>query len=299
MRINSDHTRWAAATVTITAAAAGLYAYAASFKPYGWSGGSWLGLSFGITGTTCMLLAGFLSARKKISTWRLGSALVWMKMHIWLGLLAVPLILFHSGWGWGGPLTTTLMVLFYVVIVSGIVGLILQQFVPPLMTARVPFETVRSQIDAVIDGLAVDAYELVASITGAIPEAAEEQARLAAEEELQKKRPSNWKQIARQRPAAEPHVIGAELKTVYLAEIRPYVRAAVRAQPPDLKRFIIEAPECRGKLERLQQICEESRQLRVQARLHALLHNWLFVHAPLSFALFVLTAFHIYFALHY
>ena len=94
-------------------------------------------------------------------------------------------------------------------------------------------------------------------------------------------------------------MIGAELKAVYLAEVRPYVRAAVRAQPPDLKRFIIEAPECRGKLERLQQICEESRQLRVQARLHALLHNWLFVHAPLSFALFVLTAFHIYFALHY
>ena len=299
MRINSDHTRWAAASVAMTAAAAGLYAYEVSSRPYGPSGGSGLGLFFGITGTSCMLLAGLLSARKKLSTWRLGSALLWMKMHIWLGLLAVPFIVFHSGFKWGGPLTATTMALFYIVITSGVFGLVLQQFIPALMTARVPFETVRSQIDHVIDGLAADAYELVASIAGAIPEAAEEQAWLAAEEELQKKRPSNWKQIVRQRPATEPSPVAAALKTFYLAEIRPYMRAATGTQPPDLRRFMIEAPECRGKLEKLQQLCEESRQLRVQVRLHALLHNWLFVHAPLSFALLVLTAFHIYFALLY
>jgi hypothetical protein len=29
------------------------------------------------------------------------------------------------------------------------------------------------------------------------------------------------------------------------------------------------------------------------------LHNWLFLHAPLSFALLVLAAFHVYFALSY
>ena len=299
MRINSDHTRWAAATVVLTAAAAGLYAYAVSARPYAPSGGSRIGLFFGIIGTSCMVLAGLLSGRKKLSTWRLGSALLWMKMHIWLGVLAVPFIVLHSGFKWGGALTATTMVLFYSVTISGVFGLILQQFIPALMTARVPFETVRSQIDYVIDGLAVDAYELVASIAGAIPEAAEEQARLAAEEELQKKRPSNWKQIVRQRPATEPSPVGAALKTFYLAEIRPYIHAAAGTALPDLTRFMIEAPEWRGKLEKLQQLCEESRQLRVQVRLHALLHNWLFVHAPLSFALLVLTAFHIYFALLY
>jgi hypothetical protein len=298
MRINSDHTRWAVATGTITAAAAGLYVYELSSRPSGPSGGSWVGLFFGITGTSCMVLAGLLSARRKVSTWRLGSAWVWMKMHVWLGVLAVPFILFHAGFRWGGPLTATVMALFYIVTASGIFGLILQQFLPAVMTSRVPFETVRSQIDYVIDGLAVDAYELVASIVGMIPEAVEEHARLAAEEDLQNKRPSNWKQIARQRPATEPTTVGTALKAVYLAEIRPYVRATTGPRP-DLKRFMIEAPECRGKLEKLQQICEESRQLRMQARLHAILHNWLFVHAPLSFALFVLTALHIFFALQY
>lgn len=298
MRINSDHTRWAIATGAITAAAAGLYAYELSSRPSGPSGGSWVGLFFGITGTSCMVLAGMLSARRKVSTWRLGSALVWMKMHVWLGVLAVPFILFHSGFRWGGPLTASVMALFYIVIASGIFGLIVQQFLPALMTSRVPFETVRSQIDYVIDGLAVDAYELVASIAGTIPEAVEERARLSAEEELQSKRPSNWKQIVRQRPATEPTAVSTALKAFYLAEIRPYVRATTGPYP-DLQRFMIEAPECRGKLEKLQQICEESRQLRVQARLHAILHDWLLVHAPLSFALFVLVALHIFFALQY
>jgi hypothetical protein len=299
MRITADHTRWAIASAAISAAATGLYVYAVSTSPSGPSGGSWLGLFFGISGASCMVLAGLLSARKQVSAWRIGSALVWMKMHVWLGGLAVPLILFHSGCRWGGALTTTVMVLFYVVIASGIFGLILQQFVPALMTARVPFETVRSQIDYVIDGLAVEAYELVAGIAGAIPEAVEEQRRLAAEEQLQKERPSHWKQIVRQRAASEPHAVAAELRAVYLTEVRPYVRDGTGGRVPDLTRLMIEAPECRGKLERLQQLCEESRQLRLQARLHALLHNWLFVHAPLSFALFVLTALHVYFALQY
>jgi hypothetical protein len=299
MRISTDHYRWAAATAAVTAATAALYVYEVSSSPHGASGGSLLGLTFGITGTICMVLAGLLAARKKVATWRVGSALLWMKMHLWLGVLAVPLILFHSGFRFGGPLSATVMVLFCIVIASGLMGLILQQFVPALMTARVPLETVRSQIDYVLDGLAVDAYELVSSIAGVIPEAVEEQARLAAEDELQTKRPSYWKQIARQRPAAEPSRIGTDLKAFYLAEVRPYLRTGGGATPPDLRRFVVEAPECRGKLERVQNICEEARQLRLQVRLHALLHNWLFVHAPLSFALFVLTAFHIYFALQY
>jgi hypothetical protein len=299
MRINADHTRWAAITVAITALAAGLYASDASSRPYGPSGGSTVGLFFGITGASCMLLAGLLAGRKKLSTWRLGSARLWMTMHIWLGVLAVPFILFHSGFAWGGPLTATMMVVFCIVTASGVFGLLLQQMIPGLMTARIPSETVRSQIDHVMDGLAVEAYELVASITGAISEAAEEQAALVAEEELQKKRPTNWKQIVRQRPATEPHPLGARLKALYLAELRPYLRAAKGSQPPDLRRFVIEAPEDQTKLEKLQQICEEARQLRAQVRLHAWLHNWLFVHAPLSFLLFVLTAVHIYFALRY
>ncbi len=302
MLVNRDHRWWALATVAVAVAAAMFYAGYAVRTRYGASGGSPEGLFFGITGTAMMLVAGVLPARRKLLLWRLGSALLWMKMHVWLGLLAIPFILFHSAFAWGGPLTTALMVLFYIVVASGIFGLVLQQFVPAAMTRQVPLETIHSQIDHVMHGLAVDAYELVASITGPIGEVSDEPARLTAEEEIQRTRPKYWKQTARQRPAENPPPEAAALRSFYLTEIRTYLRRSKGGsiRRPDFGRIAVDAlPEWRAKLDRLQEMCEESHQLSVQKRLHALLHGWLYVHAPLSFALFVLTAFHIYFALSY
>ena len=302
MLINSDHSRWIGATTAVTAVAAGGYAYYAASTPYGPSGGSWPGLTFGVIGTMFMIVAGLLSVRKRLFAWRFGSARLWMKLHIWLGLLAVPFILFHSGFGLGGPLTTALMVLFYVVTASGLFGLVLQQFMPAMMTARVPLETLHSQIEHVAAGLAVDAYELVASVAGALPQAAEEQAAFAEEEALQKARPGEWK-LGRRLPPAESAAPGAAaLQSFYLSAVRPYLRRQhlTNLPPPDFSQMRLDAPpEWRGELDGLQALCEESRQLGVQRRLHGWLHNWLLVHAPLSFALFVLAALHIFHALQY
>jgi hypothetical protein len=302
VRINKDHRGWMIATIAITIACAFHYRIYVAASPYGPSGGSWIGLGYGIAGTVAMVLAGFLAARKKVRTWRIGSARAWMQMHIWLALLAVPLILFHAGFRLGGLLTTTLMVLFAVVTFSGIFGLILQQYLPATMTQRVPLETVIGQLDHVRQGLATDAYEIVASVAGVMPEAAEEQARLQAEHESLQKRPGNWKAIARKPPAATPEPESAVLKEVYLKEVRPFLTrdARSRATPPDIRTLAVRSPEeWRPKLERLAAICEESYQLAVQRRLHDVLHGWLFIHAPLSFALFVLAAFHIVWALKY
>ena len=42
----------------------------------------------------------------------------------------------------------------------------------------------------------------------------------------------------------------------------------------------------------LENICEEKRQLDRQNRLHKILHGWLLVHIPLSYALLTLSAWH-------
>lgn len=295
MRLNSDHRAWVLFSIAFTAVAAAGYVAYVNASPYGPSGGSWPGLAFGILGTLFMVLAGLLAARKKVRTWRIGSAQLWMKMHIWLGLLAVPCIWFHSGFAFGGALTTLLMILFYVVIASGIFGLVLQQFIPAAMTRRVPLETVRGQMDHVLAGLATDAYELVASMVGPVDEAGEEQERAAAEE------PVLWKATARLKPAESPPPQAREVKAFYLSAVRPYLLGdRRRTPPPDFQAVMLSAPaEWHARLERLRALCEEARQLAVQARLHAWLHGWLFVHAPISFALFVLAAFHIVFALRY
>jgi hypothetical protein len=298
MVINTDHRAWLVATLAATATLTAAYVAYVAEAPYGPRGGSWPGLAFGVVGTACMIAAGLLSARKAVRTWRIGSAQRWMRAHIWLGLLAVPCIWFHSGFALGGAFTTVLMVLFYVVIASGIVGLALQQIVPARMTRRVPAETVLGQIDHVLAGLAVDAYEIVASLAGPVAEATAEQRQLDAEADALQA--GSWKARPRQRPAAAPPAQGAALSAAYVGSVRPFLLRPERGPVPDLRAMLLIAPpEWRPKLDRLQAICEEARQLATQRRLHALLHNWLFVHAPLSLALFVLVAVHIVAALRY
>src|SRR4029078_437092 len=76
-------------------------------------------------------------------------AQTWMKAHIWLGLLTVPLVVLHSGGRFGGMLTTIFVTVFAVVILSGIWGLVLQNTLPKLLVEAAPAETVYSQIDRV------------------------------------------------------------------------------------------------------------------------------------------------------
>ncbi len=298
MLINADHRPWIAGTLAATAVAAVAYAASLRASPYGPSGGSWPGLGFGIAGTAAMVVAWLLAARKRVLLWRLGAARTWMALHIWLGLLAVPLIWFHSGFRLGGAFTTALMVLFYVVIASGIVGLVLQQVLPAAMTVRVPLETIHSQIDHVREGLAVDAYVQVAAVVGEIADVTEERAWLA--EEAAAAAAGSWKQRQRDAPAESPAADAAPLRAFYLGEVRPFLRGSVRRPPSDFAALRQHAaPAWRERVDALWALCDESRQLLVQRRLHRWLHGWLFVHVPLSFALFVLVVIHIVTALRY
>ncbi len=116
-----------------------------------------------------MLFAGLLGARKKVPVWRVGRATTWMRGHLWLGLLSFPFILFHSGFSLGAaPLTRTLMVLFIIVVASGIVGAVLQEFIPRVITARVPMETVYEQIDSVCKQLDEEAATVGAELCSAL-----------------------------------------------------------------------------------------------------------------------------------
>ena len=84
-----------------------------------------------------MLFAGLLAARKKLPVWRLGRAQSWMRGHLWLGLLSLPMILFHGGFRFGGLLTSMLMILLIIVVASGLFGAALQHYMPNVMTAEV------------------------------------------------------------------------------------------------------------------------------------------------------------------
>jgi hypothetical protein len=258
-----------------------------------------------------MIFAGLLGARRKVPTWRIGRGTLWMRGHIWLGLVSFPLILFHGGFALGGPHTTVMMILFVVVWVSGIVGVILQQTLPRLMLTRVPLETVYEQIDAVVGQLLEESDTLVTAACGPLPvatHAAPEERRAGGG--LAAPRPGQPRSSPRARPVAlAPVPESRALRETYLRDIRPFLdprnapdgvlgtssRAATLFRnlrttlPPLLQDTVTE----------LESICDERRQLADQKRLHHVLHGWLLVHVPLSMALLLLGAVHAVIALRY
>jgi hypothetical protein len=270
------------------------------------SGGSVVGLVYGFVGYGMMLYAGALGARARRPTWRLGRAETWLKGHVWLGLLAFPLILFHGGFALGGPLTLVLMIVFAIVTASGVVGVVLQNLVPRAMADRVPLESIYEQVDHVLTQMRTEADQLVA--TASDPEAA---AAAVAAAPGERAAPA----VRRARLSAGPMAVGPapaearQLKEFYDQEVRPYLygqgeRTATLGSHAKAQILFAQfrtrvPPELHDVVDELEVMCEERRQLGIQRRMHHLLHGWLLVHVPLSLGLLLLSAVHAVIALRY
>lgn len=119
-----------------------------------------------ISGAALMIFAGLLSARKKVPRWNIGSTRAWLKGHIWLSLLSVPLIFYHAGFHWGGLIEQLLMLVFVLVVVSGMIGLLLQQYLPRLLKTTVDAEAMFDQNPYLCGRLRETADEEVAAFCG-------------------------------------------------------------------------------------------------------------------------------------
>ena len=306
MLLDASHRRFILVCLGLLVLATAVYVVDAARSVRAPSGGSWLGLTYGAAGLALMLYAGALGLRRRVPTWRVGRATAWMKGHLWLGILSYALILLHSGFRLGGPLTLALMVLFTVVLLSGIYGVVLQQYLPRLMLTRLPLETVYEQIDSIVGQLRDEADALVAIAAGGLPDmpaATDGKPRGGGE-----RRGAGV--TLRPGPVLSPAVPDAVgLKEIYLAEIRPYLaaqetrnsRLATPAVAAALFRHLraLTPPALHDALGELEAICDERRQLTEQKRLHHWLHGWLLVHVPLSMALLLLAVVHAVVSLRY
>src|SRR6266403_3620164 len=149
MRLDTTQGGWTIASLGIFAAALLVYLFETWSSPNGPRGGSAIGLIFGVVGFGFMIFAAALGARKRVPTWRLGCAKSWMRGHLWLGLLSLPLVLFHGGFHFGGTLTRVLMWLLIITVFSGAFGAALQHYIPRVMTSDVPLETIYDEIGRV------------------------------------------------------------------------------------------------------------------------------------------------------
>jgi hypothetical protein len=290
--IDRTHRPWGIASAAILAIAVIVYIpYALGSTPP--SGGSILGLVYGIVGFGFMAFVTLLSLRKKFPIWRIGRTQSWMRGHLWLGALSLPLILLHAGFLFGHGLTSVLMWLFVVVYVSGVFGAYLQHTMPRRIMHDVPMETIYDQIGHVREQLLDEADTVVADACGSlqveVPVAASGAVALASV----------------MRVAADDT---APLREFYVREMRAFVQAPSRShllanETTAAGRFsrlrALVQPALAGALTDLENICEEERQLLRQEKMHGLLHSWLVIHVPLSFALMALAVVHIVMALRF
>ncbi len=241
-------------------------------------GGTPLGLIFGSAAFLIFLFAAALGIRKKKRTWPIGSVQWWLKAHIWLTVLTLPLVLFHCGFHLGGWHTGGLMVLYAIVMVSGVVGIVLQQFVPGLMRERLAREFVFEEIPHLRSVLVQAVAEL--------------------REDLKNERPAVGTVSSAD---ADQQSLTAILRFAD-QDCIPYLSARDgRAHRLGNERAAIAAfsslrlntdPKWKPRIDQLQKWCDERRMMDLQTRLHHLLHGWLIVHVPSSVALLVGTAWH-------
>jgi hypothetical protein len=306
LRIDETHRKWFIGSLAGLIIAAVVYIPYSRSAPQGASGGTVLGLIYGSIASAFMLFAGLLGARKKVPIWRVGRAQAWMRGHLWLGFLSFPLIFLHSGFRFGTGLTKGLMWLFVVVFVSGIVGAILQHFMPRLETQRIPLETIYEQIGRVRSQLVAEAQILVeeacAALAGSVSQATEQQRAESASAGTM-----GGLTVASALEVDEG--AGAELKEFFRREMQPYIveggprGMALADRNLSQNMFqqlrLLLPPNLHASVSDLENICEEKRELDQQTRYHRILHVWLLVHIPASYALLLLGAVHAVMALRY
>jgi hypothetical protein len=329
MRIDGTQRGWGIASLAILAAAVALYLLELWGSPPGARGGSAIGLLLGVTGFAFMIYAAALGARKRVPTWRVGRAKAWMRGHLWLGFLALPLILLHGGFHFGGTLTRLLMGLLIMTVASGLYGALLQHFIPKKMTADVPFETIYDEIAHVRRLLLEEADRTVQALCGNFlakngtnsPNGPGESQRAggftalrpiaASAAPLRTSAAVSAGASAAVAPAAEILLLSEEesgpLRSFYVLEVRPFLErpkerglrlsegATAQSSFAALRTLLPGAAH--NALQDLQDICEEGRQLKRQERMHHWLHGWLLLHIPLSLALLLLGAVHAVMAL--
>ncbi len=115
-----------------------LIAFTASFVWYRqheyMHGGSRWGLVYGTIGFLLCYLLAFFGIRKRWYRSTFGTVEQWMQSHIYLGILALVILIFHTGGRFNDKVAVATLILVAIVVASGVLGAILYVTVPRLLT---------------------------------------------------------------------------------------------------------------------------------------------------------------------
>lgn len=314
MLIDRKHKPWAIAAAVIAVSAVAVYTIDAERHLTGPAGSTALGITYGAIALGMMLICAALGLKRRVPHWRIGRAQTWLRAHIWLGLLSGLFVALHGAFHLGGTMTTWLCILTTLVILSGLIGLALQYFIPSQLLHSVPGETVAQQLDRELAGLA-EMAEGVVEIVRDKPKVMREGIVLRYAGKSIDEPVADYggdaagldsQAVAALMKASEP-IPGAEpLRAFYHAHARAFLTAG-RGLLADATtsgilfgNLRIASPQhVHEGIDELELLCDRRRQLMRQRKLMRLLMGWLFIHVPLGWTLIVMAVAHAVTALRY
>jgi hypothetical protein len=320
IRRKSFPVKWTIFSLVALLASIGFYWWVA-VRSIEWPrGGSLIGIIYGSIAAAIILFEMAIWPRKAwFRAVRLfGSAQGWLWAHIALGLVSVPFAFLHTGFHFGGQLTIGLMTLFVIVILSGIVGLMLQNIIPKVLLDEIPSETIHAQIEHVSRRLAYDAEDMVLAICGPDPPEMPDRSKLHFGE---RDRVEAGGVVTRTRRVGGLRGVAVEsrritgrledgriLRDAFYDVIVDYLLKGKRGESKlvdatyssryfaDLSASVDDAAET---IDSLEDMCRQRREFDKQKKWFFLLHSWLWLHLPFSVALSVALIAHVVVALKY
>jgi hypothetical protein len=230
-------------------------------------GGSTVGIAFGVAGTLLILLEAFFGIRKRWYRSRFGTLEQWLQSHIYLGVLVLVVLLFHSGGRFNDSIAVATLILVAVVVFSGIFGAILYVTVPRLLT--------EVESNLTVDELSEQLNQLARSMAR-IASAKSEPFQRIYNELLRESQPgwlAGWRLLfARQRRQRR--------EAAQWANLLGFVG---RDEQEELRQMLVVSRQRKELLIRLI----------YQQRYKNVLEAWLYIHVPVTIALLLFAALHI------
>jgi hypothetical protein len=229
-----------------------------------------MGLGYGILGLVFIVVLMLYGARKRAYKSRLGTLQGWLHSHIYLGLLALAAIVFHSGFRLHDKVAATAFVLLSIVVLSGIVGAFLYTIGPPMLTDVESNLTPKEMSDQ-LNELAESMVRLASGKSLALQAVCS--SLLAME---RPRRMAGWRLLF-----GMPYRGGDEKETdVSLQKQLRDVGPGEQAELTQLLTLSNEIRELRGRLV-------------LKQRYRNIMEVWLYLHLPFSFALLAVVAAHV------
>jgi hypothetical protein len=255
---------WLKASAFVAFVAMTIYAGYAWARP--WQPGRFWGLLFGTLAAILFFNAGLYPLRRRWRARPLATVQQWLQLHIYGSVLALLFVLIHVGFRLpAGLFGWALFILTVWACLTGIIGVLLQKWVPVMISRNLKVEAIFERIPELMTRLAAEADAAVAG-------AGEALTRTYLDD-------------------IKPLMAGPQPRWGYLFDIR---QARVRQVEPltRIEAFVEGAD--RDKLRDLSIVVNEKLDLDVHLSLQRALRAWLVTHIPAAIVLLGLLVIHVF-----